>query len=139
MKRECKKIQDKIIDIYYGELSDDTEVISHIENCSDCYTFKNNLERSLDYMDSYDVDIDKLNLRVNILEVIEKAELIRNKRRDRFELIIFIITSIIFLISSILFITNIDIKLYLYLQIFFYFNLPLLLIPFYKLKILRRR
>lgn len=136
MKRECKKIQDKIIDIHYNELSDNTEVISHIENCSDCYTFKKNLKLTLNYMDTLDIDMS--DLQVNIAEIIEKAEQIRNKRKDRLELLIFVTTSIIFLISSVLFIANIDIRLLLYTQIFLYLNLPLILIPFYKLKTSRR-
>ncbi|EGD52328.1 hypothetical protein SAMN04244560_00267 [Thermoanaerobacter thermohydrosulfuricus] len=136
MKRECKKIQDKIIDIHYNELSDNTEVISHIENCSDCYTFKKNLKLTLNYMDTLDIDMS--DLQVNIAEIIEKAEQIRNKRKDRLELLIFITTSIIFLISSVLFMANLDVRLLLYTQIFLYFNLPLILIPFYKLKTSRR-
>ncbi|WP_019908083.1 zf-HC2 domain-containing protein [Thermoanaerobacter indiensis] len=136
MKRECKKIQDKIIDIHYNELSDNAEVISHIENCSDCYTFKKNLKLTLNYMDTLDIDMS--DLQVNIAEIIEKAEQIRNKRKDRLELLIFITTSIIFLISSVLFMANLDVRLLLYTQIFLYFNLPLILIPFYKLKTSRR-
>jgi len=136
VKRECKKIQDKIIDIHYNELSDNTEVISHIENCSDCYTFKKNLKLTLNYMDTLDIDMS--DLQVNIAEIIEKAEQIRNKRKDRLELLIFITTSIIFLISSVLFMANLDVRLLLYTQIFLYFNLPLILIPFYKLKTSRR-
>ncbi|SHE92805.1 hypothetical protein SAMN02745195_01465 [Thermoanaerobacter uzonensis DSM 18761] len=138
MKRECKKIQDKIIDIHYNELTDNTEVISHIENCSDCYTFKKNLKLTLSYMDTLEVKIDMSDLQVNIAEIIEKAEQIRNKRKDRLELLIFITTSIIFLISSVLFMANLDVRFLLYTQIFLYFNLPLILIPFYKLKTSRR-
>ncbi|HHW57100.1 MAG TPA: YxlC family protein [Clostridia bacterium] len=139
MKRECSQIQNKIIDMYYNEFTNDsTKPNSHIENCSVCSAFRKKLELSLNYMDSLDTIPDIPDLQVNIAELIEKANELKNKRKNKLELFLFITTSLIFSLSSILFVANLDIKLLVYIQIFLYFNLPLVLIPLYKLKLSRR-
>ncbi|NNG67235.1 zf-HC2 domain-containing protein [Caldanaerobacter subterraneus] len=138
MKKKCKEIQNKIIDMHYGEIDENIEIISHIENCNDCNRFKEKLELALDYMKILDTQVDTSVLEIDITKIIEKAYQIENKRKEKFELLIFIAASIVFLISSVLFITNLDIRIYFYLQIFLYLNLPLILIPFYKLKTPRR-
>ncbi|AEM79447.1 hypothetical protein [Thermoanaerobacter wiegelii] len=139
MKRECSQIKNKIIDMYYNEFTDDNATLnSHIQNCSACSTFRKKLELSLNYMDTLDTISDIRELQINITELIERANELKNKRKNKLELLLFITTSLIFSLSSILFVVNLDIKLLVYIQIFLYFNLPLVLIPLYKLRLSRR-
>ncbi|QSZ27952.1 zf-HC2 domain-containing protein [Aceticella autotrophica] len=88
MKKKCKEIQNKIIDMHYGEIDENIEFISHIENCNDCNRFKGKLELALDYMKILDTQVDTSALEIDIPKIIEKAYQIENKRKEKFNNVI---------------------------------------------------
>lgn len=117
-------IKDILIDKYYKENLNDKAL--DIEDAKDCSIFNEKLNRSIDMMSinekitDFDVDISR---------IIDMAEGIKRKRKNKFETIVFILSSIIILLSFNGGLILLGEKFLLYFQIFIFFNMPLIIFP----------
>jgi hypothetical protein len=119
MMKNRDKLQNQIIDEYYGEalkscLSTEDNFADDMENT----LAKMNVIKDLDYP-----------LDINILEIIAKAEVIRDRRKFKFEAAGFILVCLITasILGTLLFHTGP--KIYLYIQAAISAVMPLIVIP----------
>ncbi len=135
MSKNCERYQSRLIDIFYEEESMNDEIQSHIESCSHCKKFWDELHEMKIVVDKSIVEppIDY----ENISQAFEKVEEIRGRRINLFDLVLFIIISGL-LLGTIAFI---GLKGYLieiiYFQIAMYIIIPLTLPVIIKIRSLK--
>lgn len=125
--KNSEDIYKKVIDKYYNELPDETQKDLLPEES----ILSNKLDLALNKMDILDTDTSTCN--VNIFEIIEKAEMIKQAKKSSLEFMIFIS------LSSLLILTLIFIVIYFGENFFIYYELltlifvPISIIPLVKL------
>ncbi|AFK86336.1 MULTISPECIES: DUF5345 family protein [Thermoanaerobacterium] len=119
MKKYHNDIDPKLIDSFYNE-SDN----KNIDN--DAF---NKLNKISDMFDIF----NEPNVKINAFEFIQKANEIRNKKRNRKELAIFMLVSITF-IAFLILVAFKDFKLIIICQIIIYLSLPLTVVPLLKFR-----
>lgn len=120
--KKGSSVENNIIDNYYKEASYSEDLISETDEL-----FNKKLHNSLEKMNI----VDSLNfpIDINILEVINKAELIKTKKKRTKEYLIFIFACIVIIASFIFLSLKIDIKVIIYTELAISIFLPLMLIP----------
>lgn len=135
MRSSCENIKDKLIDVYYSENVLDETLKHHLNSCSECSKFYEELDDTKDTLSILEKDID---IDYSLIgEAFEKAEDIQCKRKSIFELILFIViaTSIL---GTIGYAASIGYgMLILRLQIVFFFGGPLMVPIMIKRKLLK--
>jgi hypothetical protein len=114
-----------LIDNYYNEASSFQE--SHSE---DNELFKEKLEKSLEKMNALE-DLD-FPMDINILEIVNTAEAIKDKKKLRLESFAFIGVCLIIISAVVLLSLSVDVKIILYTEAAISALLPLTLIPIAK-------
>jgi predicted anti-sigma-YlaC factor YlaD len=130
MSKCCEEYEDILIDIYYGETEMSTEIKNHLENCSNCREFLNEMEGLGDQLAIFDTDIpiDCSLVESAFTSVDQKEE----KKRNIIDLLIFMSTAIgIFFVIFVLAYKGYG-KYLLYGQISVFFLAPFSLIAFLK-------
>lgn len=124
--KKCHEIQKLLMDDFYNEKLD-TDISSHIENCSECLKFRNELleaSRKLDILENEHISIPG-----DMFNIIGLADTIKERKRNRFEIFFFIFAALGILIPSSLLGIYFGMRIVLYSQIALYLNLPLIIIP----------
>lgn len=125
--KESRNKYNKVIDKYYSELPDkprerlsDEEII-----------LSDKLDLALDKMDILKTDTS--NCDINIFEIINKGEMIKQNKRNSLEFLIFIFLSLLIISSIILTTIYFGQKFYIYYQLLTIVLIPILIIPIAKL------
>ncbi|WP_425448489.1 hypothetical protein [Dethiothermospora halolimnae] len=100
MGNNCDKYKSKLIDIFYGEDKMTEEIKCHINNCSQCMKYWEELNQVREELDIFDEDIPIEYEKVNA--VFKQVDVINNKRKNILSLISFIILSSIILAIGVL-------------------------------------
>ncbi|SNX53668.1 DUF5345 family protein [Thermoanaerobacterium sp. RBIITD] len=119
MKKKKNDINPENIDAFYGEL--DKKI-----NYNDTINKLNKVSHKLDIF----IEPDE---KINALEIIQKANMIHRKRKDKIELILFLSAAIAF-ISSLMALALFNLKTIIIIESLIYLTLPLLIIPFLRFK-----
>jgi hypothetical protein len=128
MSKCCEEYEDILIDIYYSELEISIGIKAHLENCSNCREFLNEMEglrADLNHLEM-DLSVDYSLIRNAFVFADEKAA----KKRKSFDLFIFL--SIAFGIMAFIFILALKgyEKYLLYGQGLIFFLAPFSLLAF---------
>lgn len=132
--KKCDEIQGMLIDEFYEE-KQNNDILEHIKNCPECTEFKNKLHSISEEFDI--LDMDEIPVLSNMFKIIDAAQDIRDTRRKRFEIPLFIAASLCILLPFIGLGIYIGVKFLIYLELILYINLPLILIPLIKNKIMK--
>jgi hypothetical protein len=121
--KKNKKIYDNLIDKYYNDVPE-----KNISFKND--HFEEKLKLSLDKMSILNTDSE--DFPIDIMEIIERGELIKEKKKTFLEFSVFISTAV-FIISLLVFITLfINQDFFMYCQLLAFIFMPLLIIPLAK-------
>lgn len=130
--KKGEDIKDSLIDKFYGE-EYDKELLknhSHEEEQKEMLQFQSKLENTKEKMD-FISDID-FNMDISIMDIIGEAEEISNKKKSRWETVLFLLTSII-LLSLLGGLTLVlGTRFIIYMQIAIVMLTPFILIPICK-------
>ncbi|MDF2672687.1 MAG: hypothetical protein K0R09_952 [Clostridiales bacterium] len=135
--KKCDEIQKLLIDEFYDkevnaklpvtQWAAATNINEHIENCPECLEFRNKLyaaSKKLDILES-----DNLSMPNDLFNIINIAEKIKVEKKKNFEIFSFVFAALSILIPFVGLGLYFGIRILLYMQIFVYFNMPLVLIP----------
>ena len=91
MNKDCESCQKKLVDIFYNEENMNNELKNHIQTCRSCKEFLGGLYQMKGIMDKAKVEssieYDK------IFQSFKEVENIKEKRRNLFDLVLFIFVS----------------------------------------------
>lgn len=132
--KKCDEVRDKLIDEYYDEKLND-DIKEHITNCPECFEFMNKLYSVSEKLEV--LNMDEIPAPSNMFDIIDRAQNIRDTRKKRFEIPLFIISSLCILLPFAGLGLYIGMKFLIYLELILYINLPLILIPVIKSKIMK--
>lgn len=91
MSLEHKKIQKDLLDVYYGEKSMTEEIRRHLNTCSECTEYWNELELIKKNMTLFDTDIE-IDERI-IGRAFRKSSIIMERRKNIKDLLVFAVIS----------------------------------------------
>jgi len=130
MSKCCEEYEDILIDIYYGEAVMSAEIKSHLESCSSCREFFNEMEELGDQLALLDADIPiDYSLVENAFTSVAQKE---DKKKNIVDMLIFMAMAIgIFFVIFVLACKGYG-KYLLYGQIAIFFLAPFSLIAFFK-------
>lgn len=123
--RDSEKIKNSLIDEFYDEAEESVDIRL---KCSEEYLeFRSKLNSTSEKMAVLDEDI--FDFDIDTLSIIEQGESIREKRRDKKEFILFILSSFIFLSLFAIVIIKIGSKILIITQIVMLIFTPWVIIP----------
>jgi len=123
MKKNKLDIEASIIDSYYNELS---EKDTNLDTNNDSINISDKLNAVSEKLDSInDIDFD---LDVNILSIIQNAEDIKVKKKNKYETLTFLLTSFVILSSLSLFVIASGFKSLIYFQVLITTLMPFIII-----------
>lgn len=117
MKNQRDSYEMKIIDKYYDE---------HNKNVADASEYEKKLKKSLELMNK--IDESGENADINIMSIIYQGEEIKNKRKNKRENLIFILTCSLILLSTIIIGNFVGITNLLYIELVIALTLPFTII-----------
>ena len=123
MKKNKLDIEASTIDSYYNELS---EKDTKLDYTNDSIKISDKLDAVSGKLDSIN-DMD-FNLDVNILSIIQNAEDIKVKKKNKFETLAFLLSSFIILSSLSLFVIASGFKVLIYFQVLITTLMPFIII-----------
>lgn len=101
MSKECKTIQENLIDVFYQERSMDKEIEVHLENCRECsshWESLHDIKREFSILDA-DTIVDVQEIR----QAFQTAAYRKKKQKSRIDFIIFLL--LIFVLMSLMVVT----------------------------------
>lgn len=126
MKKSENKYN-KVIDKYYDELPDEAEKNTSTEE----YILSDKLNLALDKMDILKVDNSTYD--INILEIIEKGQMIKQNKKNSLEFLAFISLALFLILSLILITFYFGAKFFINYELLTFILIPILIIPVSKL------
>ncbi len=135
MSKDCESCQKKLVDIFYNEENMNNEVKNHIKTCHSCKEFFGRLYQMKDIMDK--AKIEPSIEYAEILQSFKEVEIIKEKRRNLFDLILFIIISGVLLGLVALLIVEKYLVEIIYFQLVMYIIIPLSLPVIIKIRSLK--
>ena len=125
--KNSENIYKKLIDKHYNELPDEAEKNMSTEEI----LLSDKLNIALNKMDVLKTDTSTCN--INILEIIEKGEIIKQKKVNFWEFIIFISLSLLIILALVLITFYFGENFFMYYEILTFIFIPILTIPLVKL------
>ena len=95
MSENHEKIQKELMDIYYGEKTMTEEIKAHIDTCSECAEFSNDLDLLSKKMEAFDIDTE-MDERI-IGGAFRKANLLMERRKNARDFALFALLSCLML------------------------------------------
>lgn len=123
--RDSEKIKNSLIDEFYDEAEESVDI--RLKSSEEYLEFRSKLNSTSEKMAVLDEDI--FDFDIDTLSIIEQGESIREKRRDKKEFILFILTSFIFLSLFAIVIIKIGSKILIITQIVMIIFTPWVIIP----------
>lgn len=135
---KCDEIQKLLIDEFYIKELDTkpssslcevkTRIINeHIENCSDCMEYRSKLYATAEKLNI--LEAEDLSTPNDLFNIINTAENIKVEKKNRLEIFSFVFAALCILIPFVGLGLYFGVRILLFIQIFVYFNFPLVLIP----------
>lgn len=124
--KKCDEIQKMLMDEFYDKKFD-SDINEHFENCSECMEFRNKLfaaSQKLDLLEDENLPVPR-----DLFNIINTADNIKDAKRKKFEIFSFVFAALCILIPYVVLGIYFEMRILLYIQIFIYFNLPLIIIP----------
>jgi predicted anti-sigma-YlaC factor YlaD len=132
--KKCDEVREILIDEFYDEkLKDD--IREHIKNCPECLEFMKKLHSVSEKLDI--LNLDEIPVPSNMFDIIDDAQNIKDTRKKRFEIPLFVLSSLCILLPFAGLGLYIGMKFLIYLELILYINLPLILIPLIKNKLMK--
>jgi len=124
MKKSNLDIEASIIDSYYNELPEKDTNLGFSSDSINLYDKLNAVSEKLDCLSDIDFDLD-----INILSIIQNAENIKTKKKNKFETLSFVLTALLILSLFSFLGMLLGFKVLIYILAFISTLMPFVLIP----------
>jgi len=124
MKKSNLDIEASIIDSYYNELPEKDTNLGFSNDSINLYDKLNAVSEKLDCLSDIDFDLD-----INILSIIQNAENIKTKKKNKFETLSFVLTALLILSLFSFLGMLLGFKVLIYILAFISTLMPFVLIP----------